>query len=227
VTRVVAWVRALTDGRRRVLGYAPRPAMVLALRPTAAPASAFNAFSSVTQRRELHRHEHRHLTLVSPAQVVAAASRAAPAPPVVTRLVQRSHTSERATTVPGPAAVRAVVDRVTEKHRRVEGPTRPLRALPVAEGAAEPVGDGRLRGVPVLASSIAPAPPSPAPSPGAAMVLRRPAAASEGEEPAGRELASPSRQGAPATIDLEFLTDRVVAQIDRRIVAHRERLGQI
>jgi hypothetical protein len=228
MTRVLAWVRALTAGRRRVLAHSPRPAMVLALRPAAAPgpASVFNAFSSVRQRRELHRHEHRHLTLVRPLHAAAVAAGAAP-PPVVTRLLRRSHTIERATPLPGPATVRAIVDRVAEKHRRVEGPARPLRALAVAERAAEPLPEARPRGVPVLASAVAPAPASPAPSPGAAMVLRRPAAGSSGEVAAGRELASPSRPGAPAEFDLEFLTDRVVAQIDRRIVAHRERLGQI
>jgi hypothetical protein len=228
MTRVVAWVRALTTGRRRVVAHAPRPSMVLALRPAAAPtpASVFNAFSTVRQHRELHRHEHRHLTLVRPAQVVTAATSAAPPAAVVTRTLH-SHPLERATPVPGPATVRAVVDRVVEKHQRVEGPARPLRALPVSGREAEPLGEprSRLRGVPVPAAAVA---PTPAPtSPGAAMVLRRPAAVSGGEAPAGRELASPSRPGATAAIDVEFLTDRVVAQIDRRIVAHRERLGQI
>ncbi len=34
--------------------------------------------------------------------------------------------------------------------------------------------------------------------------------------------------GSPrAAVDLERLTDQVVRQIDRRIVAHRERLGRI
>ena len=226
MTRVVAWVRALTAGRRRVVPHVPRPSMVLALRPYAAPtpASVFNAFSTVRQHREVHRHEHRHLTLVRPAHDVAAATPAAPPAAVVTRMV-RSHTLERATPVPGPATVRAVVEHVVEQHRRVDGPARPLRALPPRH-AEEPIAGARpvRRGLPAAPAAVA---PTPAPPPGAAMVLRRPAAASAGDVPAGRELASPSRPGAPAAIDLEFLTDRVVAQIDRRIVAHRERLGQI
>lgn len=228
MTRVVAWVRALTAGRRRVVAHVPRPSMVLALRPAAPPATAsvFNAFSTIRQHRELHRHEHRHLTLVRPAQVVTATTSATPPAAVVTRTLH-SHTLERATPVAGPATVRAVVDRVVEKHQRVEGPARPLRALPVTGREADPLGEprSRLRGLPVPAPAVA---PTPAPtSPSAAMVLRRPAAASAGDVTAGRELDSPSRRGAPAAVDLDFLTDRVVAQIDRRIVAHRERLGQI
>lgn len=43
----------------------------------------------------------------------------------------------------------------------------------------------------------------------------------------GRELASPRHPAAPSALDLETLTERVVAQIDRRIVAHRERFGQL
>ena len=95
MTRVGAWVRALTAGRRRVVAHAPRPSMVLALRPAAAPttASVFNAFSTVRQHRELHRHEHRHLTLVRPAQVVTAATSAAPPAAVVTRTTQPGPTS--------------------------------------------------------------------------------------------------------------------------------------
>src|SRR5688572_11645865 len=154
MTRVVAWVRALTAGRRRILAHAPRPSMVLALRPAAAPrpASLFNAFSTVRQHRELHRHEHRHLTLVRPAHVVAAATPAAPPALRATEML-RSHTGARASPVPGPATVRAVVAHVVEKHRRTEGPARPLRALPVPGRAEEPLGEARpaSRGLPRVA----------------------------------------------------------------------------
>jgi hypothetical protein len=251
MTRAVAWVRALTAGRRRVLAQPPRPAMVLAVRPVRpvaarVPVAVHNAFSSI-------RHEvHRHPTLVRAARAVTPPTPAAP-PTVVPRAAHARGAPEPVRGPAGPpgqpgppgpalvlwraqgaaalrlpaaaAAVRAAVAQVTDAHRRVEGPARPLRALPIAGREPDPSAAARLRAAPLPLPARRPALGAAA---APAMVLRRAAApaANDGAE-AGRDLAAPRRPGAPAAVDLEALTDRVVAQIDRRIVAHRERLGQI
>lgn len=69
-------------------------------------------------------------------------------------------------------------------------------------------------------------------------VLRRPAAEAAVEaQPAADQTTNPSRQAAwpqqaarvddPAALDINRLTEQVVSTIDRRIIAHRERLGRM
>jgi hypothetical protein len=138
-----------------------------------------------------------------------------------------------AVAVPVPAVTavaRAAARELAETHRRVETHAPPrLRALPVeprapeASGAAAPP---RPRAVPV-----------PAREPALEMVVRRSAAAvaSAAAQAAvaaaaaapGRELVSRHHPAPAPALDLDSLADRVVAQIDRRVVAHRERLGKI
>jgi len=146
------------------------------------------------------------------------------------------------------AAIGATVEQIAAAHRRVESHAPPrLRALPPAPRepappAATPL--ERPRALPVAPRRLeSDAPRSPAVraaagDPAPAMVLRRSlaavaqaaaqaAVATAAAAPAGRELVSPRHPAAAPALDEEALTDRVVAQIDRRITAHRERFGQL
>jgi hypothetical protein len=57
------------------------------------------------------------------------------------------------------------------------------------------------------------------------------AATAAGADRSGASEATSTRRftepGAPPPVDVERLADQVVRQIDRRIVAHRERVGRI
>jgi hypothetical protein len=131
------------------------------------------------------------------------------------------------------------LERVVEQRRRVEQWTRPTAAdgarPPATAAAGRPAG-----GSPTAAPARAPlapprtpvlvtdggragSPPSPAGTP-ASPGPTRAAAAPSGPGP-GWGGAAP-REAAQA-IDIGQLTDQVVRQIDREIVAHRERMGRI
>jgi hypothetical protein len=123
------------------------------------------------------------------------------------------------------AAVRQAVAQLAGAHRRVDNfVSPPLRAAAVAAPNDEEPAAPVVRARPL---------PATVPVPHRAMV-RRPSAVAPRVDAvaptavAGREIVAPRGPAAAAAdVDLESLTDRVVAQIDRRIVAHRERLGQI
>jgi hypothetical protein len=131
------------------------------------------------------------------------------------------------------------LERVVEERRRVEHWTRPA----AADGARPAVGatdgarpaaraaGGRPPGLPPAPAPLAP------PRPPVLATERRPAGttASPGATPASAAPSGPGpgwggaapREAAQPRIDIAQLTDQVVRQIDREIVAHRERLGRI
>jgi hypothetical protein len=246
VTRVAAWVRALTRRHRRALVSAPRSAMVLA--PLPLPTRVFNRLSAEHLEHHAHRHEHRHLTVVRSQPVTALHTD-------VTTHVLRSHAVERSIAplrAPGAAApelvlaparvpraahaplpeaaaaVRALVEQLSGSHRRVESPAPRLHARAIRSAEEEPdvphAVTRTLRAVPPAAAAAAPA-----------MVLSRQAAAlaqaaaqaavAAATGPPARELVSPHHPPPPPVVDVESLTDRVVDQIDRRVNAQRERHG--
>jgi hypothetical protein len=119
----------------------------------------------------------------------------------------------------GPIAwlARETIRRVVDERARVELPlvrgdaagNRAERRVPAAGVAAFRRSVTELEHAPERSLHVSPAPAPPEPSvPGVAMrAAEAPAAAQQ--------------------VDLEHLTDEVVRQIDRRIVAHRERVGRI
>jgi hypothetical protein len=114
-------------------------------------------------------------------------------------------------------------------HRRVETFSPPrLIAAPVSPERGLPVPPQRQ----APATRPAPTRTAPATVRGPAMVVRpvatAPTPVAAVAEVPGRALTAARGPGsAPAELDIEQLTERVVRQIDRRIVAHRERLGRI
>ena len=136
---------------------------------------------------------------------------------------------------PAPLAVaasRTTVLRLVEHRRRIEGP--PWRA------PSEPAGMSRQRDGRPAARERSRAARRPGRTaleawgrPGAAMVLApgpaaAVAAAAAAASPSPLRVFEPEpRPAAPPVPEVEQLTDEVVRQIDRRIAAHRERLGRI
>jgi len=221
-----AWARSLVARRTRVVSAPPSPTMLLALVSAVAqaprtrpgltmpwleprialsirtfPTSSTSAHSTVLQPVE-HIHE----------------SAGRGAPPVVGELCRRA------------------VRRIVEERRRVE--LLPVHRL--TEVTADPYGAAAHPG------SVAPGPSWGqarmrdrkwlAPSPELTLpTLPRAAeryvvpesAAAEVTEAAGHAARQTPQQPMIAPPDLERLTDQVVRQIDRRIVAHRERVGRI
>jgi len=121
-------------------------------------------------------------------------------------------------------AIRDTVAHVAAAHRRVETlAPGALTAVPVTADRDASSASARhlARPVPAVAAAHRPA-----------MVLRPPTVVAPPPdtlttEPEQAVAAPRGSAAATAELDLEALTDRVVRQIDRRIVAHRERLGQI
>lgn len=255
MTRVLAWVRAFTSGRRRIAALTSRPAMVLARWATA---PAVTALHVDYRRTVLGRGDATVAPVVRSAEPVVrrgafraipggrgaqgprgSAGAAGPRGRAGTALVlARERPGGQppafAGSMPPPAvaaAVRRSAGQLADAHRRVESQAPPrLRALPIETRAPEVARSGaapRLRAVPSSAAH----------DQTPAMVLRRsPAAIAEAAAQAaldasaaapGRELVSARHAAAGPALDIESLTDRVVGQIDRRIVAHRERFGQL
>jgi hypothetical protein len=151
----------------------------------------------------------------------------------------------------GPAAGEALVRRLVQRGERGAPDSPPPRWEPrraattgasmpqVPGGAATPAAARAptVRAVPRVvvqspATAAAPVVPGDAPAPGRG----RGAPPEGGWSPPGqpgpgrREVgrAQPGSGGAPATaVDVARLTDEVVRAIDRRLVAHRERLGRL
>ena len=132
-------------------------------------------------------------------------------------------------------AVRRAVAVVSGAHRRVEGVVAPaLSAAPLASGRRQVAPAGRPPAPPRAPAAAHPLPDAAAPRPRPAMVLRPAAGAATAVAPVAEP---PAARAATATatpsgrvlseLDVEAFTDRIVQQIDRRIVAHRERLGRI
>jgi hypothetical protein len=138
---------------------------------------------------------------------------------------------------PAVAASRTAVLRLVEHRRRIEGPPwRPLRepAEAPAARAGRPAAAPRPEALRQPGTTAFEAWARPrasmvlAPGPAAAVVAAAaavtPPVPARPDEPAPRGAAAVPAPPAP---DVERLTDEVVRQIDRRIAAHRERLGRI
>jgi hypothetical protein len=131
------------------------------------------------------------------------------------------------------------LERVVEQRRRVEQWTRRAvgeGAQPPAAGAAGPPAGGPD----AAAAALAPLAPPPAPvvvagrgragNPASADGTPGPGPAPAAAAPSGPGPdwgGPPARAAAPARIDIGQLTDQVVRQIDKEIIAHRERMGRI
>jgi hypothetical protein len=141
----------------------------------------------------------RRMTVLPPAGVLCADRLEPPAQVVLTRLVERGRRDDtaRPATTPMPVAIAG-------GERAVGGPR------PIAIPAARPVAMVLARG--------AAAPPGPAPtiSPAASPWAAQSRGASGPAHDAGSGI---------STLDVTRLTERVVAAIDRRMIAARERLG--
>ncbi len=249
---VRAWVRALAGGRRRVVGRWPGASMVLAIRPAVRQAPPPHAV--VHRHDHHHRHEHRHRHVRH--HHLASARAEGPAPAPERRAPGAMAVDGHVARAPARAGTVVVADVRRRPAMSLAAPRRPApatahavgaRRLAEAVGAAhrriETVAPARLRATAVTPADAvpAPAPPPPAareiahgPAPAfarrPAMVVRplAPAPQPAPAEVPGRALPAPrGRASGPPELDIEQLTERVVRQIDHRIVAHRERLGQI
>jgi len=192
-------------GLRLVVGDRERPGIRPA-RPDAAPRGE----RVVVQREGARTRLVTHVTHppARPATLVVARPWDATAPPAPAPVAESPR--------PGKAAEAGIltVRRLVEERRRVEHSARSLPPSGQASTGVDPV-----TGWPV-----------PLEAPDAPAVLRAhgeprreaPAAAGEPRRPR-----SPEPAVATPPIDIDGLADQVVRQIDRRIVAHRERVGRI
>jgi hypothetical protein len=152
----------------------------------------------------------------APAPRPAVAPAAAPVAPAVS--------SGSAGPLPAARAGAALVLQLVERRRRVEELSvrrrAPATALAGPAAAAGPNGIDPLTGwaLPVSAASAPLARRAPSMAP--------PETASGAPADAARGAARPPEDAA-AALDIDRLADRVVRQIDRRIVAHHERMGRI
>ena len=163
--------------------------------------------------------------LVAPARAAAAVQQrgvAASRPPMLVAPARAA--AEYPRVGAALAASRLTIARIVERRRRVEEP----RGLPLPE---------RVRGT-APAARVAAVPPPATPADRAdGWVPGRPPPVVAARRVRGATEAPPSPATAPAAaapgrppaaaLDLEALTEQVVRQIDRRIVAHRERMGRI
>jgi hypothetical protein len=212
-----SWARSLAARRARLNAAPPAPVMLLAL----ASVSPLRARRELTLLRLEPRLELSLRTLstftthVSVLQPQAGDGEPAEPPtlPVLGQLWQ------------------STVCRIVDERRRVELPVRqltepaePHRGVDRA-GSAGPESPGGRRGLrdrrwleraPV---QILPAPPRPAGS-------HEDGTAAGEAGPALERAARGTPQPAVPAVDLDRLTEQVVRQIDRRIVAHRERVGR-
>ena len=250
-----AWARALAARHARADAQTRAAAMALVTRGGAAPRWSW-ATLALRPRLELARSRGVPAREAAPARARAGRARFAPAGALAptrapARLAPPPPWSAAPFVLAGPPPSarahertagltlersRLIVQRLVEGRARREDP----RAVPTP----------RRRDVQAAVPAAAVAPPwaaaassrsgTPRLAPGAgppAMVLAAPAAAPDSapdaalatlaarEHPqAARAAAAPAVQ---APIDISALTDQVVRQLDRRIVAHRERMGRI
>jgi hypothetical protein len=211
-----AWARVLAARRSRLAAAPPAPAMLLAL----APPSLQRRFDLAVVRLEPR--------IQLSIRTFSTSSRSTVVRPLVGT---RPRSDAAAFSVVGELYETAVRRLITER-RRIELPVRHPAEAAVSHGAA-------------VAGRLAQAVSSPAPaslsdrlwqarSPELALPVPPPVAPNRGGDAVAADVSQASPGVAPVaaqpavpSVDLERLTDQVVRQIDRRIVAHRERVGRI
>jgi hypothetical protein len=130
----------------------------------------------------------------------------------------------------------AIVQRLAHRQRRLE-PEAPQRSADLQPARTPPAGSVEIPAAPALAAAHAAAPPRPLPmivcrrggeTPGATARTEQPNGSQKFERNASKKThADAHRSGkAPAGIDLEQITEKVVRAIDKRIVAYRERTAR-
>jgi hypothetical protein len=240
------WARALSSAHGRVVGGSAAQG-VLALVP-ATPGSAFPARPGARSFAPVIRLSPQINLSLRTVAVLGAPVAVLARPATRTAMSRRTEGSTRAGSQPlapagGSLALlaaveppvereRQVVTRIVERFRRVELPPRWVGTAGDSQGAATPSGaaPSRLRSGLELPGVVERSAPWPGAAPDLTLPRRPSAESGQAAAPAPldrSERAFPDPEPPLPRVDVERLTDEVVRQIDRRIVAHRERQGRI